>query len=351
MISSDDQSSVDMIRQSAGAIASRKDLSRVRKLRFSSPGFDRKVWGEICEAGWPSLRVPEDKGGVGMGLLPYCALMEELGAGLAPEPLIPAIFSASLLDGDALEQQIRGERLILPAWQDARDSLSIAKPLDVRGGRLTAVKRYVPGADGADAFLVVGASQAAYVPADARGVEIASLEAQDGTRLATVSFHEVAVEPFDADPAPGLAEAALATSAYLLGLMDAALDLTVDYLKTRVQFGKAIGGFQALQHMAVDAKLEVELTRASVEDAAIQWDLVGPTPSAHAAVSRAKARASQAAMKVTRDAIQMHGGIGFTDEHDIGLYLRKAVVVVSQFGSAKAHRAHFAELKPARLEA
>jgi alkylation response protein AidB-like acyl-CoA dehydrogenase len=133
--------------------------------------------------------------------------------------------------------------------------------------------------------------------------------------------------------------------------MDAAVGMTVDYLKTRVQFGKVIGSFQALQHMAIDAKLEVELTRASVEDAALQWDRSGPTDASYAAVSRAKARASAAALKVTRDAVQMHGGIGCTDDHDIGLYLRKAMVVSAQFGSAKAHRARFAALAPVRLEA
>lgn len=102
--------------------------------------------------------------------------------------------------------------------------------------------------------------------------------------------------------------------------------------------------------MAVDARLEVELTRASVEEAAVQWDRSGSTPANLAAVSRAKVRASQAVTKVTRDAIQMHGGIGFTDEHDIGLFMRKAIVVSSQFGSAKAHRTRFAELKPVRVE-
>jgi alkylation response protein AidB-like acyl-CoA dehydrogenase len=351
MISPDDQSSIDMIRQSASSIASRDDLKRVRKLRFSSPGFDRDIWREICEAGWLALRVPEARGGVGLGMLHYCALMEELGAGLVPEPLIPAIFAASLLDGGPLKQQISGERLILPAWQDRRDVLSITSSLQMKDDKLSTVRVHVPAADGADAFLVVGASQAALVPADAKGVEIVSLAAQDGTRTARVSFNEVAVAPFEIDPAPGLAEAALATSAYLLGLMSAALDLTVEYLKTRVQFGKLIGTFQALQHMAVDARLEVELTRSSVEDAAIQWDNAGATPLAYAAISRAKARASEAALKVTRDTIQMHGGIGFTDEHDVGLYLRKAIVLAAQFGSAKAHRARFAQIKPAGLGA
>jgi alkylation response protein AidB-like acyl-CoA dehydrogenase len=351
MISADDLSSIEMIRQSAAGMADRKDLARIRAVRFASPGFDRAVWRQMCDAGWPALRLPESRGGAGLGLLPYCALMEELGAALAPEPLIPAILATALLEGETLHEQISGERLTVPAWQDEPDALSIEKPLEIENGMLTAVKLYVAAAEGADAFLVVGASEAACVPGDARGVEIASQETQDGSRLATVSFHGVAVEPYRVDPAPALAEAALATAAYCLGLMEAALDLTIDYLRTRIQFGRTIGAFQALQHMAVDARLEVELTRASVEAAAAEWDRTGPNPVSLAAVSRAKARASQAAMKVTRDAIQLHGGIGFTDEHDIGLYLRKAMVVTAQFGGPKAHRARFADLKPARLEA
>ncbi|RVO73514.1 acyl-CoA dehydrogenase family protein [Sinorhizobium medicae] len=350
MISPDEQSTIDMIRQSAGSIASRKDLRRVRAQRFSAPGFDNTVWHEICDAGWVAIRVPEDKGGAGLGMLPFCALIEELGAGLVPEPLIPAVFAGSFLRGDALEQQITGRQLILPAWQDSRDALSITSPLKISDGKLWATKQYVGQAEGADALLVVGEGQAAIVPAKAKGVEIVTLGAQDGTFTARVSFSGVEVQLFDVDPAPALAEAALATSAYLLGIMDAALELTVDYLKTRIQFGKVIGTFQALQHMAVDARLELELTRASVEDAALRWDHEGATHSTYAAISRAKVRAALAALKVTRDAVQMHGGIGFTDEHDIGLYLRKAIVTASQFGSAKAHKLAFAQLKPARAE-
>ena len=347
----DDQQAIRMIRQSARSIAVRGDLARVRALRYVSPGFDRGVWTEMCEMGWSAIRVPEEKGGVGLSMVAYCALAEELGAALVPEPLIGAVLAAALLDGEALERQTAGDWLVLPAWQDSRDAVSVDAPLVVSGDRLVASKLHVQSAEGADAFVVAGAGQVVLVPADAKGVDIASAPLQDGGYSARVSFDTTPAQSRSVDVAPAVAEATLATSAYLLGLMDAAVGMTVDYLKTRIQFGKLIGTFQALQHMAVDLKMEVELTRASVEDAAMQWDCSGPTPAAYAAVSRAKARASQAALKVTRDVIQMHGGIGFTDEHDIGLYLRKALVVSAQFGSAKAHRARFAVLLPARLEA
>jgi alkylation response protein AidB-like acyl-CoA dehydrogenase len=348
MIHADVLSSIDMIRESARGIVSGGDLSRIRGLRYTSPGFSRETWKDMCELGWPALRLPEHQGGVGLGMLPYCALAEELGRGLVPEPLIPAILAASLLKGELLAQHLAGEKLVIPAWQDTRDSLTPLDGLNVVDGKVTASKHYVAMAAGADAFLVLGASQAVLVAANAPGVSVASSQTQDGGNFATVLFEAAPGIVFEADPQPALSEAALATAAYLLGLMDSALELTLAYLKTRVQFGKTIGNFQVLQHLAVDLKLEVEVTRASVEAAALQRDDEGPTTASEASISRAKARASAAAMKVTRDCIQLHGGIGFTDEHDIGLFLRKAMVASSQFGTAGRHRANFARLKPVK---
>lgn len=327
-----------MIRDSAQAIVPAADLSRIRGLRFTQPGWDRSTWSEICALGWPALRLPEDKGGIGLDMPSYCVLAEELGRGLVPEPLIDASLAAALLDGDDLADQLEGDRLILPAWQECRDT--IAPETRITGATITTRKVHVPA--GADAFLVLGPDNALLVDAHAKGVTIQTHQTQDGAAHTTVTFDSAKGRPIDAEPTNALAEATLATAAYLLGLIDAALDVTVAYLRTRTQFGKTIGSFQILQHMAVDLKLDCILTRASIEDAARRW--TGPTPTNLAAVSRAKARAAQSAMKVTRDCIQLHGGIGFTDEHDIGLYLRKALVIAPRFGSAKAHRARFADL-------
>lgn len=350
MIPEDVLSSMEMIRDSARGITG-QDLTRIRKLRYTSPGFDRAVWTEICALGWPALRLPEDKGGVGLGLLSYVALAEEAGRALLPEPLIPAVLASALLDGAALESHIAGERLVIPAWQEAHGALEPSGNPMIHDGKVTASRIHVPIAAGADAFLVVGTSQSALVAADAPGVAIAPEQTQDGGHVATLRLEDAPCTVIGADPCPALAEAALATAAYLLGLMEGALDITVAYLKQRVQFGKTIGQFQILQHMAVDAKLEIEVSRASIEQAALQWDVKGPTPSAQAAISRAKARASAAAMKVTRDCVQLHGGIGFTDEHDIGLYLRKAMVEAPRFGGSPQHRARFSRLKPVKQEA
>lgn len=351
MIDADVLSSMEMIRDSARGIVGQGDLSRVRGLRQTDPGFDRAVWSEMCALGWPALRLPEEKGGVELGLLAYVALAEELGCGLVPEPLIPALLASALLDGAPLEAHLAGETLVIPAWADARGTLAPEGPLSITNGKLTATKIHVPMAAGADAFLVLGDGQAALVAADAPGVTVESFGTQDGGTAATVRFENAPCEPREVDPSPALAEATLATAAYLLGVAETAVEMTTAYLKTRVQFGKTIGNFQILQHMAVDMKLEAEVASASIEQAALLWDTDGPTPAGRAAVSRAKARASSAAMKVTRDAIQLHGGIGFTDEHDIGLCLRKAMVEAPRFGGARAHRANFARLRPLTEEA
>lgn len=344
--SSDLDGAIEMIRRSAAGIADRQSLNRIRGLRFTMPGFDRSVWNDMCEMGWPGLRVSEQRGGVGMGLSAYCALTEELGAALAPEPLIGAALAAALVDDDTLDLLLSGVSLVLPAWQDERDAFGPTADLRVECGRLYGRKLQVKMAEGADAFLAVGRSMSWLIDANAPGVCLETAETQDGGHVGTLILEGVTGRPIARDPAPALAEACLATSAYLLGLMDAALAKTVEYLGVREQFGKLIGSFQALQHRAVDLRLQVELTRASVEDAALRWDRDPASAASYAAISRAKVRASAAAMLVTRQGIQLHGGIGFTDEHDIGLYLRKAMVTAPQFGSAALHKANYARLLP-----
>lgn len=350
---------VRMIRDSAGAVAPRSgDLRRIRALRFGDAGFDRAVWGEICGLGWPGLRLPEEAGGAGLGMLAFCALAEELGAGLVPEPLIPAALAARLLaaapeGAAALSALLSGGRIILPAWQDEANTLEPGTATRLHDGRLTGRKRFIPMAAGADAFLVVTNEGAGLVARDGPGVTLTVERTQDGGNFGTLSLDGAQAESVPAAvSAPALEEATLATAAYLLGVMERAFAMTLDYLRTRRQFGKPIGSFQALQHRAADLKLQLALTRASVEGAAAILDRAGDptTPACRTAVSRAKARASEAAMLVTRQAIQLHGGIGYTDEYDAGLCLRKAMVLANLHGSAALHRARFAALTPEEEE-
>jgi alkylation response protein AidB-like acyl-CoA dehydrogenase len=339
--------SVRLIRDSAGAIAPRGgDFRRIRALRFSPLGFDRAVWSEICAMGWVGLLLPEDQGGAGLGMAEYCALAEALGAGLVPEPLIAAVLVAGFLPDPWRADQLAGKRLVLPAWQEAPGALLAPFSTSLADGALSGRKIFVPMANAADAFLVATNTGLALVPADGEGVSLVTAPTQDGGHFGTLTFEDSPAIALAGDFASALEAAALATSAYLLGVMDRVFALTLDYLRTREQFGRKIGSFQALQHRAADLKILLELTRASVASAAAVFDSHDDNAARACAVSRAKARATDAALRMTREAIQLHGGIAYTDEFDIGLFLRKAMVVAGQFGTSAWHRARYAALAP-----
>lgn len=335
----DDQAeSIRMVRDSAAGIAD--GVARARALRFSMPGFSADVWRQMGELGWIGLAVPEAAGGSGLGLAEMCALHEELGRALAPEPLIGGALSAALLaeagDGRFLPGLLAGESVILTAWQDRANTLAPCLALD-------ATRRFIPMGAGASHFLlpmgdaisIVGAGDCDLThEATHDGGHLTTLRAPPGEILGRVAL------------GPALDRAALSTAAYLLGAMEAAFALTLDYLKTRQQFGKIIGTFQALQHKAADTQLQIALTRAAVEQAAAAIDGGAGGDEASALVSRAKARASEASMQVGQACVQLSGGIGYTDDYDVGLYLRKAMVLAPMYGSAAAHRARFMALSP-----
>ena len=348
MISAEDRSeSLRMIRDSAVGLAPRTgDLRRIRALRFTEPGFDRDVWRQMCEMGWPGLLVSEDRGGSALGVQEFCALTEELGASLMPEPLILATFAAMLLPADHLGPVLSGERIVLPAWQEKPHCIDPVGSCALTGGKLSGRKMFVSMAVGADAFLVTLPDGLALVERDAPGVHLVSTQAQDGGNFATVTFDGAPAEYIAGDAGEALEVAALATSAYLLGAMDRVFGITLEYLKTREQFGRKIGTFQALQHRSADLKIQLELTRASVNAAARTMDASTDTRVRKAAVSRAKSRASDAASVMTRGCIQLHGGIGYTDAADPGLFLRKMMVLGPMFGSAALHRARYQVTAP-----
>lgn len=337
--------SIRMIRESAAAVAPPGgDARRIRALRFSDPGYDRKTFAEIGELGWIGLHIAEEFGGAGLGMSEFCALAEELGAGLVPEPLVPAALSARLLAAagatDRLAALLSGKSLVLTAWQEKAGGLEVA-------GNEGAPRHFLPMAGGADGFLVpvVQGGKVALFWQDAAGADLKLEKTQDGGFFGTLrpSGGTKIADDIGDVLAEALDEAALATAASLLGIMDRAFAITLDYLKTRQQFGKPIGSFQVLQHRAADLKIQIALSRASIADAAAKLDTPGtPLWQRRSVVSRAKARAGDAALLVTRQAIQLHGGIGYTDEADIGLYLRKAMVLMNQYGSVSTHRKRFA---------
>jgi alkylation response protein AidB-like acyl-CoA dehydrogenase len=345
--SEDRGESLRMIRDSAAGIAPRTgDFKRIRALRFVEPGFDRAVWSEMCDMGWLGLMVPEESGGSGLGVQEFCALTEELGASLVPEPLIPAAMAAMLLPQDHLSDVLAGERIVLPAWQEKPHSIETVGETTLSGGRLNGRKLFIPMAAGADAFLVTVPGGLALVERSAPGVRVDLTQTQDGGNVGTLTLDGAPAQAIAGDATDALEVATVATSAYLLGVMDRVFGITLDYLRTREQFGRKIGSFQALQHRSADLKIQVSLTRASVTAAASLLDRETDVLVRQAAVSRAKARASEAASIVTRGCIQLHGGIGYTDAADPGLFLRKMMVLAPSFGSAALHRARFRMVAP-----
>ncbi len=357
-----------LIRDSAATLLARAaGPKRMRALRDAG-GFDRARWREIGEAGWLALMVPEAAGGMGLGRTELCLVLQEAGRALLTDPLAAGAAAAlalaeaegaELRDG-VLAKLIAGEIVVLPAFQEGPlafdpGETTVAAARDGKGVTLTGTKRFVASAAIADGFLVSARAPdgvvLAYVPADAKGLTRTNATTVDGCGVGTIEMAGVAVPEAHivAGPnrAPGsiarAAEAALVGhAAELLGIMDAAHAIALDYIKTRVQFGRPIGAFQVLQHRSVNLYVEVEMMRSFLFQAAGAMDS-GRAASA-ALASALKARASDKALEVTKGAIQLHGAIGFTDEHDIGLYFRRAMALATLWGNAADHRARFAAL-------
>lgn len=346
---------IRMIRDSAVAFAPVGELSRVRGLRYQPVGFDRTKWHEIAENGWIGLALPEERGGAGLGMGEYCALLEVLGSALVPEPYVSAVLAARLLEGEALTAQLTGERLYLPALQEHIGSLDmVAGVTHYKDARISGRKIAIPMAAGADAFVVSTPEGLVLVGKDAPGVTLDLQQTQDGGHFATLMLSDAPGQllPLDSEAlADALDEATLGTAAYLLGVAEQAFSMTLEYLRTRKQFGLAIGSFQSLQHRAVDLKLQLSLWRASLQAAAATCDAGAPVAQRRAAVSRAKARAADASLLVTREAVQMHGAIGYTDECDVGLFLRKAMTLANLYGSSALHRRRYDACVPSLVDA
>ncbi len=326
----DDQ--LRMIDDSAADVL-REDRHRARKLRFTEHGFDRSKWAEFAELGWLMLRLEEEQGGLGMGCRELCAIARRMGQELTPEPVIAAALAACATPAPVQEQVASGEKIVLPVFAAFDGELPVLK-----GGRLSGTLPPIPFGKAADAFVIQTADGAAFVQSDAAGLSLKEHPAHDGSRFCEISLHEVEAELVDIDMAPLREEATLANSAYLLGIAETALSLTIDYIKQREQFGKPIGSFQALQHRSVDMLLQLRLGQAALRAAIAEMNTGAGELAVQKAVSQAAARAIKASRYITKESIQLHGGIGYTDEADISLYLRKCLAVSGLFGSERFHR-------------
>jgi alkylation response protein AidB-like acyl-CoA dehydrogenase len=329
----------------------------------------------MAELGWAGILVPEAYGGSGLGCTELGLVLEACGRTLAATPLLSTgVLGTGLVLAGGSEAL---KRELLPQVSDGRALLAVAfeekprfNPYHVackaeRHGssyRITGQKGFV--LDGHVATRLIVSARTSGNAGDRNGISLFVIDPQqpgvkiertamlDGRNAARCTFE--AVEVPDAallgqvdqgadllDPV--LDRAAVCASAEILGLITQAYETTLEYLKTRVQFDALIGSFQALQHRAVDMFCEIELTKSLVLDALAALD--ERREDAPVLASAAKARLTDAAAYITREAIQLHGGIGMTDEHDIGLYLKRAAVLEASFGDAGYHRDRFARLK------
>ena len=352
-----------ILRDSVGTLLDRAGgLRRARRLRDSDKDWDADVWRELAAAGVLGAAAPEDAGGLGMGLAAAGVVAEEVGRVIAPEPVVPTIGLAIGLmqrlcpQDPMLEAAIAGDVMLAVAWQE-RCATGLSAVIEGRfdGTTLTGSKDWVVGASGADHVLVIAESVRGpvlvRVSSDASGILKQARAQSDASALWSMSFSKTPAEMLAEGAAvtDALANAVADTTALaaaeLVGLSGAALALTLDYIKTREQFDKPIGSFQVIQHRAVDMHVTQEVAQAAVREALAAMDQADSTLERVRQASRAKARACTAAQKITREAIQLHGAVGYTDEFDVGLLLNRALVLSAWLGDAAFHRRRWLDAK------
>jgi len=366
----------EMLRDTAVAFA-RDELpvSRLRSLRDAGANAgDPAARTQLGELGFFGVLVPDAYGGSDFGMVGMGQVMEAMGRTLAMTPLLQtAVIGAATLSLGGTQAQ-KTEWLPQIAAGDVTTALALDEgahhaPLMVateaerngQGYTLTGSKRYVPDGHIADLFIVAArtfgqAGQAHgislfLVPKDASGVAVAPLNTVDSHGAAHVSFDGVAVSDThlvgDLDKGwdvlePVLDRARIALAAEMVGGAQAAFEMTLDYLQTRRQFGQLIGSFQGLQHRAAKMFTELELTRSAIAGALSAVDEGRSNVSELA--SLAKARAAETLHLISNETVQFHGGIGMTDAHDSGFYLKRARVQEALYGGAAFHRDRFASL-------
>jgi alkylation response protein AidB-like acyl-CoA dehydrogenase len=313
----------------AGLLDGSGGLKRVRKLQEGSLSFDREAWGRLATLGWIGAAVPEAQGGTGLSLREIALLLEHAGKRLMPEPLVLALAGSRIL-----------ARTQSPLLAEVLTGNVIAVPVDAAA--FDGVTAYVSDGHVGDVFLALIGEEAYAIPRGTAGVTVESEETVDGgsiTRLrlgkprkSDLTFlakGEAAVAAFaDAQDLARLGYAALLT-----GLMDQALQMTVQYMKDRRQFGVPIGSFQALQHRAASLYIVAKASRALLYEAC----RAVPPRRSIAALS-AKSYAAETAMQTVKECVQLHGAMGYTAEHDMSLFFRRAMALSVAGGDAIACR-------------
>ncbi|BCA61791.1 acyl-CoA dehydrogenase [Sphingomonas sp. HMP9] len=346
-------------------VAEHAPVSHMRALRDAddATGFSRDLWKQFAEMGFTGILIGEDQGGLGLGHVEAGVVLEEIGRNLSPSPFLStAVAAVAALKGTGQAERwfpgiIAGETIAALAIDEGakhRDIVAMTAERSGNGFKLTGAKRFVTHGHTADLIIVAARTGGSAddtdgitlfaVPKDAAGLTANAERLADSSLAARLEFDGVAV---DADAVIGEVDAGrtpldrllragrTGASAELLGVGGGAMDMTIGYMKERKQFGTLIGSFQALQHRAAHLYSEMEVARAAVLKA--QQLLDQGSERADEAVSVAKAMTALATTLSVQEGIQMHGGIGMTDEYDIGFYMKRARVLAEMFGDANFH--------------
>ena len=306
--------------------------ARVRAHTTTGAPFDAALWSAMAEQGWLGIEVDEARGGVGLGPVEVAVLCEELGRHAAPAPFAPTVLAIDALAAAGeeawVDRLLAGDTIACVAWNPAAP---------------------VPYAPSADVAIVLADD----------GVYAMDVHERPARQPAMDLTRELGWLPFDATRARRIGDAdardalldrgATFAAADLLGSASRALDLAVEHAKDRVQFGRPIGSFQAVKHRCADMLVDVEGMRSTVYWAA--WCIGAGDPEAHVAASTAKTWCSDASKRVMSSALQVHGGIGFTWEHDLHFFMKRAQLDQLAFGDAAFHRARLTALLRPRVEA
>jgi alkylation response protein AidB-like acyl-CoA dehydrogenase len=334
-------------------------------------GYGTALWKQFAELGLTGIMIPESLGGAGLGSVEAGVVLEEIGRNLTPSPfLTTAVAAVRALDGSAQAERwfpgiLAGETVAALALDEGKHhhpaGVALAAKRQGNGFLLNGAKQFVVHGNSADVILVAGRTAGApgesegitlfAIEKGADGMEVESATLADSSKAARLKLDNVAV---DADAVVGEVDGGWAplsaalnagragAASELVGVAAGASEMTFEYLKQRKQFGKLIGEFQVLQHRAAHLYGEIEIARAAALKAAQLLDAGGPNADLFTSV--AKAKAGRVSALAVQEGVQMHGGIGMTDEHDIGLFMKREAVLSELFGSPRYHAGRVADL-------
>lgn len=353
-------------------------IAQLRKLRDekSEDGFDRDTWKSMSELGWSGIPFPEAYGGAGFGYKGLGVVTEEMGRTLAASPLFASVWVCGTLINlggnesqktELLNQIAAGELLLALALEESTHhapyAVSMNATLDGDNYTISGEKKFVLDGHVADRLVVVARTSGSsgdregltlfLVEREAEGVAVTRTEMVDSRNAANIQFTNVSTSAdsiigtldsgadiLDA----GLDIARIGMAAEMLGSTQECFDRTVAYLKEREQFGVVIGSFQALKHRAANMFCEIELSKSVVLEALTALDEGRPANEIAVLASLAKSKVGDTFHTVSREGIQMHGGIGMTDEFDIGFFIKRCAVAEAVFGDSNFHRNRYGEL-------